>query len=73
MGILCIDLNNINLDNNFDEDDLDTIILVRLLAWHTKFKKHKALKKKISEELMSIPGMLKDGRIFACQNTRKKK
>ena len=22
---------------------------------------------------MSIPGMLKDGRIFACQNTRKKK
>ena len=46
MGILCIDLNNINLDNNFDEDDLDTIILVRLLAWHTKFKKHKVLKKK---------------------------
>ena len=24
MGILNIDLNNINLDNKFDEDDLDT-------------------------------------------------
>ena len=35
MDILNIDLNNINPDNNFDEDDLDTIILIRLLAWHT--------------------------------------
>ena len=32
-----IDLNNINLDNNFDEDDRDIIILIRLLAWHIKF------------------------------------
>ena len=40
-GILNIDLNNINLDNNFDEDDPDAIILIRLLAWHTKFEKHK--------------------------------
>ena len=32
MGILNIDLNNINLDNNFDEDDPDTIILIRLFA-----------------------------------------
>ena len=30
MGILYIDINNINLDNNFDEDDLYTIILIRL-------------------------------------------
>ena len=36
MDILNIDLNDINLDNNFDEDDPDTIIsfLIRLLAWH---------------------------------------
>ena len=27
MGILNIDVNNINLDNNLDEDDSDTIIL----------------------------------------------
>ena len=45
MGILNRDLNNINLDNNFDEDDPDTIILIRLLAWHIKFEKRKALKK----------------------------
>ena len=32
--ILNIDLNNINLDNNFDEDDPDTVILIKLLAWH---------------------------------------
>ena len=33
MDILNINLNNISLNNNFDEDDLDTIILIRLLAW----------------------------------------
>ena len=54
MDILNIDLNKINLDNNFDEDDPDTIIHVRLLAWHIKFEKPKTLKKIISEELMPI-------------------
>ena len=40
MGILNIDLNNINLDDtNYDEDDPDTIILIILLASHTKFEK----------------------------------
>ena len=33
IGILSIDPSNINLDNNFGEDDPDTIILIRLLAW----------------------------------------
>ena len=37
MDIVNIDLNNISLEDNFDEDDSDTIILVRLLAWHIKF------------------------------------
>ena len=32
MGIVNIDLNNINLDDNFDEEYPDTIILIRLLA-----------------------------------------
>ena len=45
MGILNIDLNNINLDNHFDEDNRDTIILVRLLAWYIKFEKREALKR----------------------------
>ena len=49
-GILNIDLNNNNNpDNNFDEDDPDAIIHIRLLAWDIKFQKCKALK-----ELMSI-------------------
>ena len=46
MGILNIDLKNINLDNNFDEDDPDTINLILLLVWHIKIEKRKALKKK---------------------------
>ena len=51
MSVLNIDLNNINLDDtNYDEDDPDTIILIRLLAWHSKFKKRKNLQKMISEE-----------------------
>ena len=55
IGILKIDLNCINLDdNNFDEDDPDTIILIKLVTWHIKFEKLKALKKDISEELMTV-------------------
>ena len=45
MGILDIDLNNINLGYNFNEDDPNTIILIRSLAWHIKLEKRKALKK----------------------------
>ena len=37
MGIINIDLNNISLDNNFDEEDPNTIILIRFLAWITKY------------------------------------
>ena len=36
MCILNIDLNNINLDNNFDEDNPDTIIFIKLLAGYSK-------------------------------------
>ena len=45
MGIPSVNLNNIDLDNNFDEDDLDTIILIRLLDLHSKFKNAMHLKK----------------------------
>ena len=46
MGILSIDLNNVNLDDsNYDEDGPENIIHVRRLAWHTRFEKRKALKK----------------------------
>ena len=54
-GIFSIDLNNINLnDANYDEDDPETIIHIRTLAWHIKFEKHKALKKKLKKELMLV-------------------
>ena len=46
IGVLNTNLNNINLDNSFDEDDCDTIILTRLLASHNKFQYRKALKKR---------------------------
>ena len=36
MGITNIDLSNINLGDKFDEEDSNTIILIRLLAWHSK-------------------------------------
>ena len=54
MGTFNIDLNHINLDNNFDEDDTDTIKLIRHLAWHIKFEEPKAFKKCISEEIIPI-------------------
>ena len=35
MGILSVDLNNIELDDaNFYEDDLEIITNVRLVTWH---------------------------------------
>ena len=44
MGNVNVDLNNINLDNNFDEDDTNIINLIRLLACYFRFGKRKALK-----------------------------
>ena len=55
MGILSIFVNNINLDDiNYDEDDPETVIHIRLLAWHIEFEKRKALKKELNEEVMLI-------------------
>ena len=52
MGIFSTGLNDINLDDsNYDKDDPETIIHIRFLAWHIKFKK---CKKKISEKIMPI-------------------
>ena len=41
-------------DTNYDEDDPETIIHIRLLDLHIKFEKRKALKKELNEELMLI-------------------
>ena len=42
MGILSLDLTNINLDDvNFYKDDLETIIHVRLMTWCNRLKQRK--------------------------------
>ena len=72
MSILNIDLDNINLDNNFDEDDPDIVILIRLLAWHIKFEKCNGIKKKISEELVPIARYTKRWWNFCMSENEKK-
>ena len=55
MSILNIDLNNINVDDiNYYEGNPETTIFTRLLAWHIKFDKLKALKKELNEQFMPI-------------------
>ena len=55
MGILSVDLNNFNLgDVNFNEDDPETLIHVRLMAWRNRFKQRKACKKDIYKGLLSV-------------------
>ena len=45
--IVAVNLDKINFDNNTkcDEVDPDTTIHVKILCWHSKFEKRKALKK----------------------------
>ena len=45
IGILNIDVANINLDTNYDEDDFNTIILIRLWLGILNLKNAKNLKK----------------------------
>ena len=48
-------VNNISLDDdNFDDDDPETIIHVRLIAWCNRYEQRKACKKWISKELFSV-------------------
>ena len=44
-GVFNIDLNSIDLDNNFDKNDPDIIIiLIILLVWHIRCEKCKKIK-----------------------------
>ena len=55
MGILSIDLNNINLDDDkFDDDDPEAIVQVRLMSWYNKRKHCKTSKNDISKVLMPL-------------------
>ena len=57
---LNVGLNNINLDDtNYDEDEPETIIHIRLSAWHIRFEKPKAPKRDINKELMLVAWHLK--------------
>ena len=55
MGILRVNLNKIFLDSNFDEDNPDTVLLARRLAWHSKFKirKENTIKKITANKVAS--------------------
>ena len=55
MGILSVELDNINIDDtNYDEDDPETIIHIRLLSWHSKLEKGKAIKKELRINAYSV-------------------
>ena len=73
MGILNVDLHDINLDKNFNKDYPDSIILIRLLTWHIKLEKRKVLKKELNEELMSIAWHSKRWLNFCMSEDEKKK
>ena len=52
---LYVDITNVSLDDdNFDSDNPETIIHVRLVAWCNKYKQREACKKEISKELMPV-------------------
>ena len=77
MGILRVNSNNINLDYTNDEeddpDDPDAIILARLLAWDSKFEKHRAVKWVLNEELMPLVWHAKRWWNFCMSEDEKKK
>ena len=41
-------------DDNFDEDDTEVIIYIRLMDWCNRYKQRKARKKEIRKELMPV-------------------
>ena len=56
MGILSVDLNNINLDDvKYDDDDPEAIIHVRLVSLHNKCKQRKSFENDRSKVLVPVP------------------
>ena len=73
MGILGVDLDKMNLDDdNFYEDCSDTIIHIRILAWHNKFKNAQHLQKRLAKNYCLYPAIQQDGGIGTCRKMRKK-
>ena len=68
-----MDLNNLSHDdNNFDYDDPETIIHVRLLLGVIDISNTRHVKKKISKESMPV-AWYPDSGIEICQKMKKKK
>ena len=56
MGILSVDLNNINLDDvKYDDDDPEAIIHVRLVSLYNKCKQRKSFENYRSKVLVPVP------------------
>ena len=56
MGLVNVYLNNVSFDDiNFNDNDPETIIHVRIMTSCNQYKQCKAWKKDISKELMSVP------------------
>ena len=73
MGILGVDLDKMNLDDdNFYEDCSDTIIHIRILAWHNKFKNAQHLQKRLAKNYCLYPAIQQDRGIGTCRKMRKK-
>ena len=69
---VCVDRDKIKLDDaDFYEDNPETIIYVRLLAWHDKFEKCKSYKKDISKELMPVVSSYKTVRLTQARRRKK--
>ena len=73
IGIINIYLHYINIDDtNYNGDDPETIIHIRLLAWHIKLEKRKALRKELNEEIMPIQWHSKRWQNFCMSEDEKK-
>ena len=56
MGILSVDLNNINLDDvKYDDDDPEAIIHVRPVSLYNKCKQRKSFENDRSKVLVPVP------------------
>ena len=54
MGHNTTDLNNINPDDDNFDNDSETVIHVRHMAWHNRYEQHMACEKEIYKKLMPV-------------------
>ena len=54
MGHNTTDLNNINPDDDNFDNDSETVIHVRHMAWHNRYEQRMACEKEIYKKLMPV-------------------